>query len=213
MKKWINSVIPLVVVLVLLSYGFTTREVRVPETLRVTEPMEVNFPKQEEVTYDFMVIAPPFLGTSFIGFREALAFKESQGNYFTTNTLGYLGKYQFGIGTLQLMGVYNATRFLNDPVLQEQAFQTNVARNKWILRKDIARFQGKHVRGVEVTESGILAAAHLAGPGNVKKYLRSYGAIDFKDTYGTSMNQYMSKFSGYDVSHVSPVRNPKVSKK
>jgi len=212
MKKWINSVIPLIVVMVLLSYGFTSKEVKVPETLKVTEPMEVVFPKEEEVKYNMMYVVPPFLGTSFIGFREALAFKESQGNYFTTNTLGYLGKYQFGIGTLQLMGVYNAARFLNDPVLQEQAFQTNIARNKWILRRDIARFQGKHVRGVEVTESGILAAAHLAGPGNVKKYLRSYGAIDFEDTYGTSMNQYMQKFSGYDVSHVSPVRNPKVSK-
>ncbi|MEO9893498.1 hypothetical protein [Aurantibacter sp.] len=213
MRKWINWVIPLVVVFVLLSYGFTPKEVKVPETLRVSEPVAVIYPKQEVVKYDMMVIIPPFLGTSFIGFREALAFKESQGNYFTTNTLGYLGKYQFGIGTLQLMGVYNATRFLNDPELQEEAFQTNIARNKWILRKDIARFTGKHVGGVEVTESGILAAAHLAGPGNVKKYLRSYGALDFEDSYGTNMKHYMRKFSGYDVSHVSPIRNPKVPKK
>ncbi|MBM1107522.1 hypothetical protein JQC67_15310 [Aurantibacter crassamenti] len=212
MKKWINWVIPLVVVLVLVSYGFTPKEVKVPESLKVTEPMVVDYPKREEVNLDLFMIAPPFLGTSFIGFREALAFKESQGNYFTTNTLGYLGKYQFGIGTLQLMGVYNATRFLNNPKLQEEAFQTNIARNKWILRRDIARFEGKYVAGVEVTESGILAAAHLAGPGNVKKYLRSYGAIDFEDTYGTSMSHYMRKFSGYDVSHVSPVRNPKVPK-
>lgn len=212
MKKWINSVFPLTVVLVIISYGFTSRDVKVPETLRVTEPVAVIFPKQEMVSYDIMYIAPPFLGTSFIGFKEALAFKESQGNYFRTNTFGYLGKYQFGIGTLQLMGVYNATRFLNDPVLQEEVFQTNVSRNKWILRRDIARFQGKWVGGVQVTESGILAAAHLAGAGNVKKYLRSYGALDFQDSYGTSIANYMSKFSGYDVSQVSPVRNPKVSK-
>lgn len=197
------------VILVIVSYGFKPKEAKVPETLRVTEPVEVLFPKNE-VKYDGMIIAPPFLGTSFIGFKEALAFKESQGNYFSTNTLGYLGKYQFGIGTLQLMGVYNATRFLNDPVLQERAFQTNIARNKWILRKDIARFQGKWVGGIEVTESGILAAAHLAGPGNVKKYLRSFGSLNFQDSYGTSIAHYMKKFSGYDVSHVSPVRNPKV---
>jgi len=211
MKKWINSIFPLTVVLVIVSYGFTFKEVKVPETLKVTEPVAVIFPK-EEVKYDGLFIAPPFLGTSFIGFREALAFKESSGNYFTTNTLGYLGKYQFGIGTLQLMGVYNATRFLNDPILQEEVFHTNVSRNKWILRKDIARFQGKWVGGVKVTESGIIAAAHLAGAGNVKKYLRSYGAVDFQDSYGTSIANYMRKFSGYDVSKVSPVRNPKVSK-
>lgn len=211
MKKWINSIIPLAVVLVFLSYGFVPKEVKVPETLRVVGPIAVIYPKNE-VWYDVAVIVPPFLGTSFIGFREALAFKESQGNYLSTNTLGYLGKYQFGIGTLQLMGVYDATRFLNDPVLQEQAFQTNIARNKWILRKDIQRFQGKWLGNVQVTESGILAAAHLAGPGNVKKYLRSYGAINVSDDYGTSITSYMRKFSGYDVSQVSPVRNPKVSK-
>jgi hypothetical protein len=157
-----------------------------------------------------MLLAPPFLGSTYIGFKEALAFKESQGNYFTTNTLGYLGKYQFGVGTLQLMGVYNATRFLNDPVMQERAFQTNVARNKWILRKDIPRFVGKQIGGIEITESGILAAAHLAGAGNVKKYLRSMGSFDVSDNYGTSIAKYMKKFSGYDVSHVLPKRNPKV---
>ena len=34
----------------------------------------------------------PYLGKSFTGFKEALAFKESRGNYFTVNTLGYLRK-------------------------------------------------------------------------------------------------------------------------
>jgi hypothetical protein len=89
---------------------------------------------------------------------------------------------------------------------------TNIARNKWILRRDIKRFEGKRIKGVEVTESGMLAAAHLAGAGNVKKYLRSYGQYDMKDSYGTSIAKYIRKFSGYDVSDVSPKRNPKVSK-
>ena len=121
-----------------------------------------------------------------------------------------LGKYQFGIGTLQLMGVYNATRFINDPMLQEKAFHTNIARNKWILRRDIKRFDGKRIRGVKVTESGILAAAHLAGAGNVKKFLRSFGEYNVSDEFGTSIAYYMRKFSGYDISHISPVRNPKI---
>jgi hypothetical protein len=181
----------------------------VPETLKVNEPTEVLFPKIKTVRTT-MLMAPPFLGSSYIGFKEALAFKESRGNYFTINTLGYLGKYQFGIGTLQLMGVYNATRFLNDPVLQEQAFHTNIARNKWILRKDIERFVGKNIGGIEITESGMLAAAHLAGAGNVKRYLRSWGAFDVADIYGTNMAKYMKKFSGYDVSYIPMKRNPKV---
>jgi len=48
----------------------------------------------------------PELGNSFHGFKEALAFKESRGDYFTVNTLGYLGKYQFGRTTLELLGIY-----------------------------------------------------------------------------------------------------------
>jgi hypothetical protein len=197
-------------IFILVSFGFNTAtRVEVPESLKVKEPTPVLFPKNK-TTFKSTMVVPPFLGSSFIGFKEALAFKESQGNYFIINTLGYLGKYQFGIGTLQLMGVYNATQFLNDPMLQEKVFRTNIARNKWILRKDIENFVGKTIRGVEVTESGILAAAHLAGAGNVRRYLRSYGGLDVKDVYGTSISYYLKKFMGYDISVVSPKRNPKV---
>ncbi len=197
-------------ILVLVSFGFTTKsEVKVPEILKVKEPTLVLFPKNR-ATYNSSFVTPPFLGSCYIGFKEALAFKESQGNYFITNTLGYLGKYQFGIGTLQLMGVYSATKFLNDPSLQEKVFYTNISRNKWILRKYIKYFVGKKVKGIEITESGILAAAHLAGPGNVMKYLYSNGRKDVKDAYGTSLTDYLKKFSGYDISEISAIRNPKV---
>ncbi|MCW5516517.1 hypothetical protein [Muriicola sp. Z0-33] len=210
MKRWINIFCPLIMLFILMSFGFKTATiVEVPETLKVNKPTPVLFPKNK-TTFKPAMAVPPFLGSSYIGFKEALAFKESQGNYFITNTLGYLGKYQFGIGTLQLMGVYNATQFLNDPMLQEKVFLTNVARNKWILRRDIERYVGKNIRGIEITESGILAAAHLAGAGNVKKYLRSYGNLDVKDAYGTSISNYLKKFRGYDISVVTPKRNPKI---
>ena len=210
MKKWPYIFCPLIMILVLVSFGFTTKsEVKVPETLKVKEPTLVLFPKNR-TTFNSTFVTPPFLGSCYIGFKEALAFRESQGNYFIINTLGYLGKYQFGIGTLQLMGVYSATKFLNDPSLQEKVFYTNISRNKWILRKYIKYFVGKKVKGVEITESGILAAAHLAGPGNVIKYLYSNGIRDVKDAYGTSLADYLKKFSGYDISEISAIRNPKV---
>ncbi len=185
------------------------RATGVPESLRVTDATAVPHAALPQNTLP-MLARPPFIGLSYIGFREALAFKESRGNYFTTNTLGYLGKYQFGVGTLQLMGVYNVSQFLMTPELQEKAFATNLARNKWILRRDIPRFEGKRINGVEVTESGILAAAHLAGAGNVKKYLRSGGALEVEDAYGTTIAYYLKKFKGYDISAISPQKNPKV---
>ncbi|APY01510.1 hypothetical protein CLV86_1425 [Lacinutrix venerupis] len=153
----------------------------------------------------------PKLGKSFNGFKEQLGFKESQNDYFRVNTLGYLGKYQFGRSTLKLIGINDTQLFLNTPELQEKAFIANAERNKWVLRKDIKRFVGKKINGIEVTESGILAAAHLAGPGGVKKYLRSYGSNGFEDAYGTSIKYYMKRFHGYDTSKIKANKKAKVS--
>ena len=153
----------------------------------------------------------PYLGKTFVGFKEDLCFKESRGNYFSVNDFGYLGKYQFGKETLKLIGIYTPNQFLYSPEMQEKAFLANTERNKWILRKDISRFVGKRINGIEITESGILAAAHLAGPGSVKKYLRSYGKNGSSDAYGTSISYYMKRFSGYDTSEVVPNKKAKVS--
>ena len=210
MRKWISYSCPLIMVLILTSFRFGPEEkVEVPSMFKVSEPTEVLFPQNE--TSNMRIMAnPPFLGNCYVGFKEALAFKESQGNYFTINEFGYMGKYQFGMGTLKLMGVYNAADFLNDPALQEKVFHTNMSRNKWILRRDIRRFVGKRIAGLEITESGILAAAHLAGAGNVMKYLRSYGNINFEDAFGTTIAYYLKRFSGYDVSNIAAQKNPRV---
>lgn len=142
------------------------------------------------------------LGKTYLGFKEALGFKESQGNYSVINEYGYMGKYQFGVSTLKMIGIYNPDLFLHDSQMQEAAFAAYASRNKWILRREIARYEGRWINGVKVTESGILAAAHLAGAGNVKKYLRSGGTFCFADAYGTTIGYYLKKFSGYDTSFV-----------
>ena len=152
-----------------------------------------------------------FLENSYVAFKEAIAFKESQGKYTVINTLGYLGKYQFGVSTLDVLGIKNPQKFLKSPALQEKAFLANTKRNKWVLRRDIKRFVGKKIDGIRITESGILAAAHLAGPRSVKRYLRSYGALDFTDAYGTDISSYMQKFSGYDTSFVVPEQRSKAN--
>ena len=169
--------------------------------------MELNFwvPCEAEVLPFTPIVTPKyylFLGKSYLGFKEALGFKESRGDYYVVNGYGYMGKYQFSQSTLQMMGFRNTDNFLYDTRQQEEAFFTYISLNKWILRKDIKRYSGETIGGVKVTESGILAAAHLAGPGNVMKFLRSSGENRFEDANGTSIRYYMKKFSDYDTSHI-----------
>ena len=147
-------------------------------------------------------ISFPALGKGYLGFKEALAFKESRGDYAIINQFGYLGKYQFNRNTLKMVGVHDTEEFMDSPELQEKAFLAYTARNKWVLRKDIKRSVGKVINGVKVTESGILAAAHLSGPGSVKRYLRSGGSDGFSDAFGTTIQYYMKKFGGYNMSFV-----------
>lgn len=214
MKRWIGFVLHLAMIVVLTSFGsytVTKKEiVEIPDSLKVETNLEIFAPQVSVELLDEDEVTPPFLGKAYNGFKEALAFKESQGKYQRVNTLGYLGKYQFGSSTLNLMGVYDMDEFLDNPKLQEKAFVANISRNKWILRRDIKRFNGKTIGGVQVTESGIIAAAHLAGAGNVKKYLRSYGQNDVTDAYGSSISYYMKKFAGYDISNIKQQKNAKV---
>ncbi|MEM6719096.1 MAG: hypothetical protein AAF611_07275 [Bacteroidota bacterium] len=209
MGKRATKISILVAILTFVSLGFTsTKETNVLKNhnkYMSSELFTVN-----PIDDDYFEEAPiPFTGQSYLGFKEAVAFKESQGNYFVVNTLGYLGKYQFGKETLEMIGIYNPQAFLNNPRLQEKAFEANASRNKWILRKDIQRSVGKRINGVVVTESGILAAAHLAGPGSVKKYLRSGGKQGFSDAYGTTVKYYMKRFAGYDVSSIKADKKAK----
>lgn len=159
--------------------------------------------KSHPVFVDFNI---PYLQNNFVAFKEAVAFKESQGKYTVVNTLGYLGKYQFGKTTLERFAIYDTDGFLKNPELQEKAFIALCKVNKWILRRDIKRSVGKTVNGIKITESGILAAAHLSGAGNVKKFLRSNGSKGFTDAYGTTIQSYLKKFGGYDVSIIEANR-------
>ncbi len=166
------------------------------------------------VGYDFNVISHkiPFTVKDFVGFKEFLGFFESGSDYKKINRLGYLGKYQFGRSTLKVLRIKKINEFIDIPELQEKAFLMNVMRNKWILRREIRRFNGKKLNNILITESGIIAAAHLSGPGNVKKYLRNYGddKFDLGDINGTKISDYMKTFKGYDLSQINAVRKPKI---
>ena len=132
-------------------------------------------------------------------FLEDLGFRESSGNYKAVNQFGYLGKYQFGRSTLNALGYTDVSNrvFLANPQIQEEAMYDLLTHNRKILRRQIEKYNGQVVNGILITESGILAAAHLAGPGNVKKFFRK--GYEFRDGNGTKMTSYLKKFSNYKL--------------
>jgi len=134
-----------------------------------------------------------------IAFLSAIGFRESSNNYKAVNRFGYLGKYQFGRKTLNAIGFENISNreFLANPSIQEKAMLTLLKQNKHTLRKEIAKYSGKVINGIYITESGILAAAHLAGAGNVKKFFRK--GYEFRDGNGTKMTSYMKQFANYEL--------------
>ena len=131
-------------------------------------------------------------------FLTDIGFRESGNRYDITNKWGYMGKYQFGRSTLKGLG-FKVTKqeFLNNPQLQEEAMMALLLHNKEKLQKYIDVFDGQTVNGMLITESGILAAAHLAGPGNVKRYFKK--GKQFKDGNGTKLTSYLINFSGYKL--------------
>lgn len=129
-------------------------------------------------------------------FLDAIGFRESGNKYDIVNKYGYMGKYQFGKSTLKGLG-FKVTQdeFLNSPYIQEKAMQALLEHNHKKLEKQIEKYCGQTINGVYITESGVLAAAHLAGQGNVKKFFRK--GKEFKDGFGTKMTTYMEQFGGY----------------
>jgi len=150
-------------------------------------------------------------------FLQSVGHRESGVDYTSVNTLGFIGCYQFGAAALVEAGVccdiidaeIFRDKFINTPdslrtnvwsvLSQDKAMLNYMDYHKRILYKQIAEFNGTSVNGIYITESGILAAAHLGGSGNVKKYLESNGQHNFKDDYGTSIESYFKQFSGYRV--------------
>ncbi len=166
------------------------------------------FPSEDNT--DNFSLDVPFKGKYFIGYKEAIAHKESQGKYRKINTLGYLGKYQFGVETLKSIGIHDSVGFLNSPKLQEKAFITLLSKNKYELRNYIEDFEGEVIAGIKITESGILAAAHLGGTGSVKRFLNSRGGKKCKDQYGTSVGTYLRDFGGFETHGIKAIKNAKV---
>ena len=134
-------------------------------------------------------------------FLDALGQRESGGNYKAFNKYGYAGKYQMGEAALIDAGYYKKNgKYNND----WSGIFTGVDNIHSIYLKAIGadKFTGKYINGYCITQSGLLAGAHLKGAGGVNDYLKSNGSINPKDAFGTSVEDYIKNFAGYDVSSI-----------
>lgn len=190
------------ITMVLIAFGMLIASAMVEaQSLRFI-PLSVSILKSAEVSLELpklktKIEMPVVKGHS--NFLHAIGFRESTNNYKAVNQFGYLGKYQFGRKTLNAIGFKKVSNreFLSNPSIQEQAMLILLKRNKRTLRREIKKYVGKTINGVYITESGLLAAAHLAGAGNVKKFFRK--GYEFYDGNGTKMTSYMVKFANYNL--------------
>jgi hypothetical protein len=146
-------------------------------------------------------------------YREGIGYRENGGKYSGSNTLGYLGKYQFGVAALEDLGYikkgsakklgdnknqdiifkdpknwtdgWSKEKFLNDKKAQDDAMQRFTSNNLAWLRKN------GYLKSESTTQqiSGLLAAMHIGGPGGVIKMMKEN--IDRQDAYGTKVSDYI----------------------
>jgi len=195
MRK-ISSIIGLIFLLSVISafasIAYINPKVEVIEVQPIIKPLEIVEPKLE-VKIEIPAIR------NHNKFLDEVGFRESSNNYKAVNQFGYLGKYQFGRKTLNAIGFKDISNyeFLSNPEIQEEAMLVLLQKNKHTLRREIKKYVGETVNGIYITESGILAAAHLGGAGNVRKFFRK--GHEFEDGNGTKMTSYMVRFADYNL--------------
>ena len=143
--------------------------------------------------------------------KNIIAYRESGGNQFSVNSLGFMGKYQFGAEALADTGFIDKSKlpkrgqrysgWQNDFLADDsnwtikggkQAFLNNVEYQEQAMDKLLKSNYNQISKGIGYTDekdlSGKLMASHLGGYGNTKKlFLEGKG---FKDANGTDIMQY-----------------------
>lgn len=147
-------------------------------------------------------------------FKYALGSRESGMNEKIINPIGAMGVWQFMSYTLSDLGYGFITpySFSKNPEifpieLQEEVLDLKISRDLALLTHQwwrgnrsinyIEKYVGTKVYGVEVTLSGILAAAHLGGAGGVIRFFDTMGGYNPSDIFGTSLFSYLRDFSKY----------------
>lgn len=156
----------------------------------------------------------------YVQFLELLAARESTGRYDATNGQ-YLGRYQIGNDVFMdigfkdketgqwtnlatSLGVDDKDSYLQNQVAQEVAIL-------FALRMDYFYVSyhgddthiGDYADGVKVTESGLIAAAHLVGHNSLHKAFTQEKSWDStRDGNNVKASTYMEEMGGLDLSGI-----------
>lgn len=187
--------------------------------------------KTDNLLPDFVMERKFIMAKTIDDFYKDLGIRESSGRYDVVNSIGYLGLYQIGEKAMVDAGYYKPQKeyknrwdgeftgkdgvfskedFLNNPLAQENA-QRIYKQKQWKYLKKLGadKYVDQIVGGVKITESGLLAGAHLWGQDGVMDYLESDGKKNRADINGATVKDYIKKFANYDVSEIIKYKPPK----
>lgn len=164
--------------------------------------------------------------SEYSDYLAALSAKESGNNPASVNQYGFLGSYQMGESALidagyyqqdptpkvndwqgvwtGKNGIYSKADFLANAAAQTQAISDyNIKQWNSIQTFGLDNYVGQTVGGVLMTESGLLAGAHLVGVGGLKSFLKSNGTVVPTDANNTAITQYIAVFNGFNVAAIT----------
>jgi hypothetical protein len=167
-------------------------------------------------------------GTTYQDYLVALRQFESNNRPGIVNPFGYAGWYQMSEAAMIDAGYYrrdgtpntndwnpanftgknginSIADFLASPDKQTQAI-TDYNQKQWsyITAMGLDKAIGRTVNGILITESGLLAGAHLVGVGGLQQFINSNGSIVPVDGNRTPITKYIKEFGGFALGPVVP---------
>jgi hypothetical protein len=111
----------------------------------------------------------------------------------------------------QSLGVASKADFLRNKTAQAVAFKRWMKKNDNYLQ-NYKTYIGQTIHATRVgdiyiTESGLLAAAHLVGHGHVEEFLKSGGKTDAYDNNNIHVSEYIAQFAGYGFTYDDKVND------
>lgn len=167
--------------------------------------------------------------SEYSDYLAALSAKESGNKPASVNPYGFLGSYQMGESALidagyyqkdptpnvndwqgswtGKNGIYSKTDFLANAAGQTQAI-SDYNNKQWSMIQTLGldSYVGQTVGGMLLTESGLLAGAHLVGVGGLRSFLRSNGTVLPSDANHTAITQYIAALMALTSRQLQAIR-------